>query len=67
MTLAVLLGLVLIYIVQTKALHGRPSWIGWALVPVWTLVLFYYFLWMPRMLLHRRVTRRDVFREPCSR
>jgi membrane protein len=60
MTLAALLGLVLIYIVQTRALHGRPSWIGWALVPVWILVLFYYFLWMPRMLLHRRVTRRDV-------
>jgi membrane protein len=30
------------------------------LIPVWILVLFYYFVWMPRMLLHKRVSRRDV-------
>jgi membrane protein len=60
LTLAVPLGLVLLYIVQSKALHGQPAWIGWVLVPVWIAVIFWYFVWMPRMLLHRRVTRRDV-------
>jgi uncharacterized BrkB/YihY/UPF0761 family membrane protein len=60
MTLAVPLGLLLVYIVQTRALHGQPSWIGWVLVPVWLLVLFSYFVWVPRMLLHGLVTRRDV-------
>ncbi|MGZ4310120.1 MAG: YhjD/YihY/BrkB family envelope integrity protein [Gaiellaceae bacterium] len=60
LALAVPLGFVLVYIIQTRALHGQPSWIGWLLVPVWIVVLVYYFVWMPRMLLHRQVTRRDV-------
>jgi membrane protein len=59
-TLAIPLGLSLLYIIQTRALHGQPSWVGWLLIPVWVLVLFYYFVWMPRMLLHKRVSRRDV-------
>jgi membrane protein len=60
LTLAVPLGLVFLYIVESKALHGQPAWIRWALLPAWIAVLFWYFVWMPRMLLHRRVTRRDV-------
>jgi len=59
-TLAVPLGFVLVYIIQTRALHGQPSWIGWLLLPVWIAALLSYFVWMPRMLLHRRVTHRDV-------
>jgi membrane protein len=59
-TLAVPLGFVLVYIIQTRALHGQPSWVGWMTVPVWLVALLYYFVWMPRMLLHRLVSRRDV-------
>ena len=60
LALAIPLGFVLVYIIQTRALHGQPSWIGWVLLPVWIAALFYYFVWLPRTLLHHRVTRRDV-------
>ncbi|PWU20314.1 MAG: hypothetical protein C5B48_12665 [Candidatus Rokuibacteriota bacterium] len=60
LTLLFPLGLILLYIIQSKALRGQPSWIGWLLVPIWICVIFWYFVWMPRMLLHHRVTRRDV-------
>jgi membrane protein len=59
-TLLVPIGFLLLYIVQTRALHGQPSWIGWVLVPVWIAALIWYFVWMPRMLLHRRVGARDI-------
>jgi membrane protein len=60
LTLAVPLGFLLVYILQTRALHGQPSWIGLVLLPVWIAALFYYFVWMPRMLLHHHVTHRQV-------
>jgi membrane protein len=60
LTLLVPVGFLLVYTVQTHALHGRPSWIGWLLVPVWLAALILYFVWMPRMLLHNRVSFRDV-------
>ena len=60
LTLLVPLGLVLLYILETRALHGQASWISWLVLPVWVTVLIYYFVWMPRMLLHKRVSRRDV-------
>lgn len=60
LTMLVPLGLVLLYILETRALHGQPNWIGWLLLPIWGAVVFYYFVWMPRMLLHQRVSRRDV-------
>ncbi|HTS72081.1 MAG TPA: YhjD/YihY/BrkB family envelope integrity protein [Gaiellaceae bacterium] len=59
-TLVVLLGFLLVFILQTRALHGQPGWIGWVLLPVWLFALLSYFVWVPRMLLHRRVTHRDV-------
>src|SRR5215467_7735633 len=60
LTLLVPVGFLLLYIVQTHALHGQPSWIGWLLVPVWIVALVWYFVWMPRMLLHKRVSARDI-------
>jgi membrane protein len=60
LTLLVPVGFLLLYIVQTHALHGQPSWIGWLLLPVWLVALISYFVWMPRMLLHKRVSARDV-------
>jgi membrane protein len=58
--LGIPLGLLLLYIYETKELHGQPSWIGWVLVPVWLLILFAYFVWMPQALLHGQVSKRDV-------
>lgn len=60
LALLVPLGYLLAYIVQTRALHGEPSWIGWLLVPLWLGALLWYFVWMPRMLLHNLVARRAV-------
>jgi membrane protein len=54
------IGFLLLYIVQTHVLHGQPSWIGWVLVVVWIGALVWYFVWMPRMLLHRLVSARDI-------
>jgi membrane protein len=59
-TLLVPLGLLLLYIIQTKQLRGQPSWIGWLLLPGWIAVLLAYFVWLPRMLLHGRVSTRAV-------
>jgi membrane protein len=59
-TLLVPVGFLLLYIVQTHALHGQPAWIGWLLVVVWAAALVWYFVWMPRMLLHNRVGARDI-------
>jgi membrane protein len=60
LTLLVPVGFLLLYIVQTHALHGQPSWIGWLLVPVWLVALVWYFVWMPRLLLHNHVSARDI-------
>jgi membrane protein len=60
LTLLVPVGFLLLYIIQTHALHSQPSWIGWLLLPVWLVALVVYFVWMPRMLLHQRVSARDI-------
>jgi uncharacterized BrkB/YihY/UPF0761 family membrane protein len=58
--LAGLAILALLYVLQTKALRGEPSWIGWLLDPVWLVVLAAFFTWMPRLLLERRIAARDI-------
>jgi membrane protein len=58
--LLVLLGLLALYVLQTRVLRGQPSWIEWALLPLWAVAVLGYFVWMPRELLHRRVSLRDV-------
>jgi len=61
--LEVLAGLalmILLYVVQTRALRGEPSWIGRVLDIGWVAVLLAYFVWVPRLLLHRQIARRDV-------
>jgi membrane protein len=60
---AVLVGLgllTLILVIQTRVLHGQPSWIGWVLDVVWVAVLVGFFVWAPWLLLHKRVPARDV-------
>ena len=50
----------LLFVVQTKALRGDPSWIGWVLDIGWFLLLFGFFVWAPRLLLRNRVAVRDI-------
>lgn len=54
------MGGLLLYLIQTRALEGRSSWIEWMLVPIWAVVIVAYFVWLPRLLLHKRVSVRDV-------
>jgi membrane protein len=56
---AVVVGAALL-IGETKALRGEPSWIGWALDLVWLAALLAFFVWAPRILLHHRVTTRNL-------
>ncbi len=61
--LAVIVALIVLcalFLLQTRALHGAPSWIGWVLDLVWLGVLVGFFTWAPRELLHRRVATRDI-------
>ena len=50
----------MVYILQTKLLAGKPSWIQWALVPIWAALILEYFVWLPRLLLHHRVAVRGT-------
>ena len=52
--------MILLYVVQTRALRGEASWIGWVLDIGWLAALVAYFVWLPRLLLHRRVAVRDL-------
>ena len=58
--LGAIAALTLLYVVQTKALRDDPSWIGWVLDVGWLAVLVGFFVWAPRLLLHRRVASRDI-------
>ena len=51
---------VFLFVLQTKALKGDPSWIGYVLDIVWAGLLLGFFVWAPRLLLHHRVAGRDV-------
>jgi len=58
--LAALFVLTLLYVLQTRSLRGQPSWIGWVLDIGWLAVVTGFFVWAPRLLLHRRVTAREI-------
>ena len=51
---------VILFVFQTRALRGDPSWIGWLLDVVWLGLLLLFFVWAPRLLLHHRVSARDL-------
>jgi uncharacterized BrkB/YihY/UPF0761 family membrane protein len=57
---AMVFGVVL-FVVQTRALRGDPAWIGWVLDVGWLALLLLFFVWAPRLLLHHRVSARDLF------
>ena len=56
---AMVLGAIL-FVFQVKELRGEPAWIGWVLDVVWLALLITFFVWAPRLLLHRRVAARDL-------
>ena len=59
----VLVALVLgaaLFVAQTRALRGEPTWIGWILDLGWLALLLSFFVWAPRLLLHHRVTTRNL-------
>jgi membrane protein len=58
--LAAMVSGVILFVFQTKELRGQPSWIGWVLDIGWLALLLAFFVWAPRMLLHKRVPARDL-------
>jgi uncharacterized BrkB/YihY/UPF0761 family membrane protein len=57
-----LYGLILLLLVQVKALQDAAGWTRMALIPGWIAVLTLYFLWIKRMLTYKLVPRQDMFR-----
>jgi uncharacterized BrkB/YihY/UPF0761 family membrane protein len=49
-----------LFVLQTKLLAHDPSWIGYLLDLGWIVMLVGFFAWVPRILLHRRVSTRDL-------
>jgi len=61
--LAVLLALMwltCVWVLQLRYMHGAPAWADRVLGAAWLAVLTAYFVWAPRLLLHRRVGIRDL-------
>ena len=58
--LGALAVMALVFTLETKALRGDPSWIGWVLDLGWFLLLLGFLVWAPRLLLHNRVAARDI-------
>jgi membrane protein len=61
--LAVLLALMWLTclgVLQLRYVRHTPAWTGWMLDAAWLVALTAYFVWAPRLLLHRRVGIRDL-------
>jgi len=58
--LLAILGAILLYVLEVRELRGEPSWIGWAIAPLWVAAVFWFFVWAPSLLLHELVARRDI-------
>jgi membrane protein len=58
--LIALIGLVFLFVLETRLLQGQSPWIGRLLGIGWLGVLTGFFVWAPRLLLHRRVSARDL-------
>jgi len=55
-----LAGMLVLLLVQTSQIAGHPPWAGVAIAPGWVALLVVYFCWAPRLLVHRRVSARDL-------
>jgi membrane protein len=58
--LGVVVLLTLLFVLQTKALRGDPSWIGWMLDIGWLAAFVAFFVWAPHLLLDGRVDARMI-------
>jgi membrane protein len=53
-------GLIFLLLVQLTELKGAPSWVGKVLGLGWVGLLVVFFVWSPRLLTHKRLSRRDL-------
>lgn len=58
--LLALYGLIVLLLFQLSELKGAPSWAGKVLAIGWAGLLVVFFTWVPSLLLHRQVGRRDL-------
>ncbi len=58
--LLALYGLIVLLLFQASELKGAPSWAGKVLALGWAGLLVLFFTWVPSLLLHRQVSRRDL-------
>jgi membrane protein len=59
-------GLLLVLVIQLAELRAarEPGWVGFALIPVWAVVLIGFFTWAPGYLTYGLLSRRDLL--PCA-
>jgi membrane protein len=58
--LLALYGLIVLLLFQLSELSGTSPWIGKVLAVGWAGLLVVFFTWVPSLLLHRQVSRRDL-------
>jgi uncharacterized BrkB/YihY/UPF0761 family membrane protein len=58
--LLALYGLIVLLLFQLSELKGAPSWAGKVLALGWVGLLVIFFTWVPSLLLHRQVSRRNL-------
>lgn len=55
-----LYGLILLLLVQLTELRGSPAWVGNTPALGWVGLLVGFVVWAPRLLTHKRISRRDL-------
>ena len=55
-----LYGLILLLLIQLTELKGSPGWVGPLLALGWIGLLVLFFVWVPWLLTHKLITRRDL-------
>jgi membrane protein len=58
--LLALYGLIVLLLFQLSELRGASPWVGKVLALGWAGLLVVFFTWVPSLLLHRQVSRRDL-------
>src|SRR5947207_479819 len=53
-------GLLLLLLVQLTELRGAPGWVGLVLALGWVGLLVLFFVWVPWLLTHKLIARRDL-------
>src|SRR5436190_8104315 len=53
-------GLMLLLLIQLTELRGAPGWVGLVLALGWVGLLVLFFVWVPWLLTHKLIARRDL-------